>query len=436
MFRGVFLFLLLLVGGQAFAGINEWSGSGSQSYTGTACTTGTLTFSTQAAANSGWVANTQVCATASFGSPCTVSLGTSVITPAGSGVYNLAITATRSGAACGAFTYNLSLSFTDSCSSLGTGYTFDDTVGSCVEPYVPPDCSEYAGLTLERFFTGASVQGPACAAPPGAEMDCAALLAEPTGVRFNVDGEGFGLLSFTGDQCGAEPDITGEVLTEQPGTTNCIGGGGVTVCAAESSRNCGTVNGAAVCLDSVPPGRCVFLSNGGMVCGSTADGPTESDGTTPATPDGTFSAAGEDAEEDDFRYFGPGTVAGSGTPVTGVGAPADGFTGEDEGEEGGEFDECGPDCTLEVPEVEDGEPADSVVTSAVSTLTGGSFGDVLDELRPDLGAGECPTASFEAWEQTFTFESHCDFMEDQRTIIGAIMLLVWAVLAFRILMET
>lgn len=323
-------------------------------------------------------------------------------------------------------------SFTEACDM---GSTWDAEFGGC---YSPPDCDDFAGVTGNVFFTGSVDGGPVCATPPGEEViGCEALVANPSGVRYGVDGLAYARLSFTGDQCDGETDLTAEVVVDGPGSNNCISGGGVTLCATESSQNCGTVNGEQVCFTSAPSGTCTFLGNGGMVCAADASSPpapTEEDGETAATPTASFSAGGNDRAQGTFNYFGPGAVASSGSPTSGEGPP--GELGGEEDDEGGEETDCGPGCTLELPEVEDGEEAGSVLTSAISALEAGTLGDVLDEIRPTLSAGECPTASFEAWDQTFTFDSHCDFMESQRTVLAAMMLLVWSLLAFRILMET
>lgn len=308
--------------------------------------------------------------------------------------------------------------------------TYDATIHGCEIP--PPDCNDFAGTQVDRYFADTGPGGAICATPPGEEvMGCEALVANPTGTRACAGGECFARLSFTGDQCGAEPDATSETLVDQPGSTNCVAGDGVTVCAATSSQNCGTVNGQAVCLDSVPPGACTFLGNGGMVCASSASSPpapTDSGGMSPATPDGTFTAGSDDTSDTTYNYFGPGTVSDSGTPVSG---PAQGGGGDEGTEEPSDDEFTGPDL---------GET--TTFAEALGAFAAGldsvPFVAAVNGLGGSMPEGECPAPTVEIPYLDgveLTLDAHCGLWDEISPILTGVMLAIWVFLGARILLS-
>lgn len=319
--------------------------------------------------------------------------------------------------------------FTDSCTPPSM---FDGN-----ECYTPPDCDDQAGLEADRYFADSGPGGAICANPPGSEaLECSALVANPSGVRACAGGECFARLVFTGDQCGAEPDASGETLIDEPGNQNCVAGGGITFCAPQTSTNCGTVNGQSVCLDSVPPGRCTFLGNGGMVCAAGATGaPTEEDGVTPAEPDGTFTAESEDAAEEDYEYFGPGTVANSGTPVSG---PSSSEGSEDEGEEpGGECDEPGA-CVGVVPELGETETVGEATSAFLAAIEGTPLIAAAMSIGTSMPPGECPVASDTIeylGNMTLTIDAHCGLWDEIAVILSYVMLACWVFAGVRIVLS-
>ena len=62
------------------------------------------------------------------------------------------------------------------------------------------------------------------------------------------------------------------------------------------------------------------------------------------------------------------------------------------------------------------------------------FPNLRDYRVPDH-ASECPRPSFEMFGTTHEIDAHCDLMEDQREIIGFIMMLVWSVCALWIVLK-
>jgi hypothetical protein len=47
--------------------------------------------------------------------------------------------------------------------------------------------------------------------------------------------------------------------------------------------------------------------------------------------------------------------------------------------------------------------------------------------------GQCPTPSFQAFGQTFTFELHCQLWQQVEPLLAPLMLLLWGIYAFFIL---
>lgn len=339
--------------------------------------------------------------------------------------------------------------FTNNCASAGR--SFNGTHGVCAEPcsvgttdpltgdcIPPPDCSSFAGRQVDRFYADMGIGGAICATPPGEEvMGCEALVAAPTGFAACAGGECFARVEFTGNQCGAEPDETGEVLADEPGTTNCVSGGGVTVCAAQSSQNCGTVNGQSVCLDTIPPGRCTFLGNGGMVCASDATAPpapTDSGGMDAAMPDGAFTAAGNEAEEQEYNYFGPGTVASSGTSTSGSGQ-----SGTNEpAEEGDEPCMEVGSCPGAVPELGDATSFADATSAFMAGVESAPLVAAAAGLGASLPAGECPAPSTTLeyiGGLELTLDAHCGLWDEIATVLSAVMLAVWVFVGARILLS-
>lgn len=313
-----------------------------------------------------------------------------------------------------------------------------DIHGCYVEPPPPPDCSAFDGVQVDRFYADMGVGGPICASPPGEEvMDCEALVAAPSGFAACAGGECFARLEFTGDQCGAEPDATAEVLEDEPGNTNCVSGDGVTVCAAQNSQNCGTVNGQSVCLDTIPPGRCTFLGNGGMVCASDADAPpapTDGGGMDPATPDGSFTGASDDAEEQDFNYFGPGTVASSGTPTSGSGQTG---TGESPDETEEPCMEVGS-CPGALPELGEATSFADATNAFMAGVESAPLIAAASGLGASLPAGECPAPSATLdyiGGLELTLDAHCGLWDEIASVLAAVMLAVWVFVGARILLS-
>lgn len=433
----VLVALLALLASPAYAGINTWTATGP--YASASCNG--PSWATVASCGESWVRSNVACGFMGAGYTSSYR-DTSDATSEHNWI---------TGAYCTLLPGNFGgvYQFTNSCASIGRA--FNGSIGVCAEPCVmgttdpltgdcipPPDCSSFEGQQVDRFFAGSSLVGAQCAAPPGEEVDgCEALVANPTGGRC-ADGLCFARLEFTGDQCGAEPDITSEVLTDQPGSNNCLSGGGVTVCAPVANMNCGTVNGQSVCLDSVPEGNCAFLGNGGMVCGSSASAPpapTDETGMTPATPDGSFTASGDGESERDFDYFGPGTVATSGTAV----GPAPGSGGtEGEGEEGEEpCMELGS-CPGVLPDLSEATSFGEATSAFLAGVQAVPLVAAASSIGGSMPAGECPAPSTTLdfiGDVEITLDAHCGLWDEIAVVLTTIMLGIWVFSGARIILS-
>lgn len=331
---------------------------------------------------------------------------------------------------------NATWTFTVSCPE---DEPWDAEYGGCAPP--PTDCSGFEGEGVDRFFSGAVTSTTACVTPPGSEDG--ACVANIVGAHMCAGAECYGRLEYTGGSCstGVEPENDEGPLVDEPGTVNCVSGDGVTYCAKESSRNCGTVNGESVCLDTIPPGRCTFLGNGGMVCASDVGAPpapTESDGETPASPDGEFAAGGDDVEYTTYNYFGPGTVASSGSASSGSGqGPSTDGGGDGEEPGAGPCEEPGS-CPGVLPTLEE---ADSFADSTSAFLAGVEASPIvaaISGLGASMPAGECPapevTLPYLA-DVTLVLDAHCDLWDSIAGVLAAVMLAVWVFIGARIFLS-
>jgi len=85
----------------------------------------------------------------------------------------------------------------------------------------------------------------------------------------------------TDQECAGAPSVQSPQETPQ-----CISSGGDTWCTESNlaDENCGMLNGAYVCLGTVPSGSCTFYGNGDLACASDAGTPPAPDSGTPGVP--------------------------------------------------------------------------------------------------------------------------------------------------------
>lgn len=328
--------------------------------------------------------------------------------------------------------FYFALSFTDMC-------TLPETMTGegCSVPPEPFDCSDFIGMQVDRYYADTAVGGAVCASAPGSETPGEECGASPVGFASCAGGECFARLEFSGGTCeGGAADVTGEDLADEPGNMNCVSGGGVTICAGQNAQNCGTVNGEPLCLTSVPEGRCTFLGDGGMVCASTAGAPpapTDSAGTSPATPDATFTARSEGQPEDtDYDVFGPGTVQGSGTATSGTAS-----TEDETPEEPGECTEVGS-CPGNIPELGEAETIAESTGTFMGAVNSAPIVQAITGLATSMPAGVCPAPQVTLAylnNATFTLDAHCALWENIAGVLTFVMLAVWVFIGARIILS-
>jgi len=250
-----------------------------------------------------------------------------------------------------------------------------------------------------------------------------------------------GYYKYIGTSCDGEP-----AKTET--TANCVSGSGGSLCLSKQAQNCGTVNGEAVCLDSVPAGNCLLLSGGGAVCADGAAGaPTDSMGdavdplarfTKTTNPEG-----GGSVTTDSFNFYSSTVVNSSGTPVVGADNPGSGSSGSGGDGDGEGVEECDSDgdCFGEEPSDSCGDDLVSCIGEAASGVYS-SFGATplisavtgLYASIPD--GGECPSATVEVYgTETDAMGSFCSVMASSGggTLLELFFAIGWCLAGLRIL---
>lgn len=312
-----------------------------------------------------------------------------------------------------------------------------------------PDC-EYDGMKN----WGVSVDGPY---PDGGycEGDCRVTASQqscsgPPELRTCT-----AMLSYQNENnCaggGSEPSgNTAETPQEEPPTDeSCIAVGDGEFCATPNGDGeCGYMNDSYICLSKVKQDECAVLGDGGRVCGAGAvTTPPAPDSGTPgelATADGELAAitptGGGGSSTTNYNYFNGSTMAASSRdPGTTGAAPSGGSPNGGDGSGGdGDAPECvGTTCGEGVPELED-----------IGTM-GDAFGQFWEDLQevplveaaqdvaPSFGSGSCPVWSdtFEVGGETVEadFSFICTTWEDVTPVLSIVALVLWGLMAFRIL---
>jgi hypothetical protein len=332
---------------------------------------------------------------------------------------------------CGTVSTTSNWVFTDECVE---PEVFDEASGQCVELF---DCDEIEGyrgaMTHEESFLGGPLGSMTCADVPSGEGECFVTNEN----SFCLDGICKSSFAFSDVACSG-PDIENDEYTVPGPSAQCVSSAGVTLCFEPMSTNCGTVNGSEVCLDSVPSGNCVFLGNGGMVCGSEADAPpapSTPDGMAAADPDTEFSAnTTADGEGNTYNYFSTTTVNESGTPTDG----SEGDEGEDESDS---IELCGEgeDCEGTLPgEFEDVGTVLSITDVFVGRVQAAGIVAAVGGLGGSMPAGECPAPSTTIdylAGMTLELDVHCGIWDEIASIIAGVMLAGWVFVGARILMS-
>jgi hypothetical protein len=298
-----------------------------------------------------------------------------------------------------------------------TGGTFDNGTGLC-DTADFTECSTTSGDT--QFFSGEGDFPPSVC-----YNDC----SYPTRTGIGVKIGGTWGADYTSDGNGCEIGGGAEELTEDDVDENCVATDGVTYCTDLGATNCGTVNGEYMCLDTIPPGDCLFTADGQVIC-------SEGSGGVPGvTPDETIEYGGED-----YDVYGEGAEGSTGT-TTGGGSTSGSNEGEGDGDGPGEGGECDDSaCTGELPG--DNEEVDSfgdLFQAFWNRVQAAPIVDAFGSLPGALPAGSCSPMSSDgiAWLNgaTLTMSAHCDLWPDLVPIIYTMMLAAWALLGGLIILR-
>lgn len=166
--------------------------------------------------------------------------------------------------------------------------------------------------------------------------------------------------------------------------------------------------------------------------------PTISPTPTP-TPDPSASPSPTPTPTDGGNGNGNGSGSGDGD---GNGQGEGEGDGDGNGGDGEGDGECPPGETCTGAVTVDGASAKSFGES-MQTISDGlenspfmqTFEGIKSAAGGAGGGGTCPTAQFSVFNESHTIDSHCQLIEDYRSLITAVMLLVWGMLAVYIVMK-
>jgi len=319
------------------------------------------------------------------------------------------------------------------------------TLGAVSVACSPGPCTSKAGLAVDTVVPGgARSAGVSMCGADG----CSVTMADHA---INIIGRCPGgtctiqEAKYTGDSCVPPTDGTN---TAQSGS--CVNTSSGVVCTEQSKgKNCGTVNGDEVCVDSAAPGACVSYASGAVACVSKSDGsvptpPSPNNGMNgvPAPPSVQVSNQSNSAVT---NYYTSNVVNGSSAPVVTSGqASSSGSSGSGSSSSGGgtasggEVCSSAPSCDGDqiqcavlhqewlsrCPGPTSSDELSSAVGSAASV---GS--DTLDVSSSDetlLGSGgglSCPA------DPTFTAFGHDFTIASSSKLCSSLAAVSWAVIA-------
>jgi hypothetical protein len=263
--------------------------------------------------------------------------------------YNYALTGEYSEAAGGTWTFGWNRYFS---SGVYAGS------GSSNGTWAETDCPDCSDMAAESKYFLAPYDYPVGDIP---ELCLPTAIGEETvQCKFEYyghvggSGGGFSMMApqynATGEGCLVEAPPEEYQEYPLPENATCWQGTAELLCVDPVPRfgkNCGTVDGEWVCVQSVPTGTCVFVAGGGLACEASAPvQPDIGDGETPATPAAQFKGDSpvEGGSATTVNYYTSSQVSNSQTVVTGSGGGAGpGGDGDGEGEGGGSGTASG-DC--------------------------------------------------------------------------------------------
>lgn len=91
--------------------------------------------------------------------------------------------------------------------------------------------------------------------------------------------------------------------------------------------------------------------------------------------------------------------------------------------------DLGENPNIKEPDLDDTPTAKQIMDPVISPLSW------IDNMKLSGHASVCPTGSFEVFDTVITIESQCDLFERLRDIVKVISTLIWAIVAFRVVLS-
>lgn len=297
-----------------------------------------------------------------------------------------------------------------------------------------PACNP-AGPSCDGSVTGKAIIRPASSGEANLPICGDASNCQFTPVNTIDLGGGQVMVEYEGtaSDCGGTDPQRSETQGEQP---QCISTAGNTFCTEPNlaDQNCGYLNDEYLCLESVPPGDCIFFGNGDMACSSGAGSPpAPDDGVTPGTPAPPNSTV--NLNGDTINIYNSGTVAGQTGTSTGSDTPEP------------------AELELDFSQIIENEPPAGSFVGDINqsqTDTGAELDAVIAELADPQDFGVTTTAGSEysnifgvsyscsdivldAFGHSVTLE--CAALADMRAILGWIARVIFFIAVFDLMMR-
>jgi len=254
------------------------------------------------------------------------------------------------------------------------------------------------------------------------------------------------------DSCAGGSEPSGNTADtpdgDEPTAEKCVEVGDGEYCASPTGdKDCGYLNDTFVCLGKVQQDECKVLGDGGRVCGAGANTtPPVPDSGTPgelAEADGEMSSVTPAGSTTNYNYFNSSTVsASSRDPGTNGAVPTGGSPGY--GQQDSEGSEEGPDCEgvtcgEGVPDLEDIGTMSEAFSGFWDDLQEVPIIEAAGDVAPSFGTGACPdwSDSVDVYGESIDvdFSSICTVYDDVSPALAIVALVLWGVLAYRVLMS-
>lgn len=340
------------------------------------------------------------------------------------------LTSCDSGGGCG---YNITVN-----AGAAGPHVCEDTPGACstyagggmtATSHIPDSCDSTAcgdKAGQEQLVGNSVALGNACLNGCQVSSGLASTSVKCTAAGSCSSSPGLRMAQYSGASCNVETDPEAKAA-------DCVSGSFGRVCASKSDgKNCGTFNGAKVCVESFDSG-CRSLSGGGMACvvegpGATTEVPDNGTPGEPAQPDMQVSKDGKTV-----NYYSSGTVQNSSVNIT-TGDGSGGDDGSGSGDDGEPFQLCeGVDACVGGLGTVSGFQAST--SAFMARVEGSPLLGAVSNIGASIPEADCEAPSFEAFGQTLSLDGMCQVANSVLPLLGVCMLFAWGVLAARVLLS-